>query len=589
MLINYYERLRDPENESKPLIQKDNTPEEIKKAIKRSLRVWDKRASASGEGQQKAQDTADLLREAREALCDEESKARYDADLKQAEEDEKARLAAEEERRRLEEEARQKQLEAEMAARRREAEERWKREEAERRERERLRQEAQKRREEEARRKREAELARQARRRPRRRSVISPVLNLILLAVLIWPLLSWTHLIPRAVSFEPLYHLSEYERAITDDRAAKWYEGTLIEWKGVPAEPETHRNNWLVSDILSYKAANFTADRTIGAVMYEDGAMIYDGNFVRFMQYEPRASQYLALNIKQNGFTAVSGIFEKEKREVYVLTNGPSASWTSRSGFRKWNTKGQWGRQYNQLSGTERYAYLFDLLTEMAKEGKNIYSNDYEMYACLYSYANGELLNYYEDGSAWFAENTGTGIHLYKYAQSAGKVMERTLTRTYTGHGLGYFVVGGTMFYVDGNKIMRIHLVLEDPKPETALTAKSRIGAVNYMLRSDGTDLVYTLPEEGIWVLADSTHRESHELGYDDPILFAGSTELLIYEDIKLPDLPEWMAPLQEIWRKIAASSKFYGITNAPSKAVLKLLGLDFGKFYGCTGWTFKD
>ena len=49
------------------------------------------------------------------------------------------------------------------------------------------------------------------------------------------------------------------------------------------------------------------------------------------------------------------------------------------------------------------------------------------------------------------------------------------------------------------------------------------------------------------------------------------------------------MAPLQEIWRKIAASSKFYGITNAPSKAVLKLLGLDFGKFYGCTGWTFKD
>ena len=51
MLINYYERLRDPENESKPLIQKDNTPEEIKKAIKRSLRVWDKRASASGEGQ----------------------------------------------------------------------------------------------------------------------------------------------------------------------------------------------------------------------------------------------------------------------------------------------------------------------------------------------------------------------------------------------------------------------------------------------------------------------------------------------------------------------------------------------------------
>ena len=60
-------------------------------------------------------------------------------------------------------------------------------------------------------------------------------------------------------------------------------------------------------------------------------------------------------------------------------------------------------------------------------------------------------------------------------------------------------------------------------------------------------------------------------------------------QDIKLPDLPEWMAPLQEIWRKIAASSKFYGITNAPSKAVLKLLGLDFGKFYGCTGWTLKD
>ena len=126
---NYYQLLKDPSDESKALIRPEDSPEEIKKAIKKAMRFWDKRTSASGDAQQKAEEVMLLLTEAREVLTEAEAKKQYDEELQRAEREEKERLAAEAEERRQREEEKKQKLAAEAAAKQREAEERRKKEE----------------------------------------------------------------------------------------------------------------------------------------------------------------------------------------------------------------------------------------------------------------------------------------------------------------------------------------------------------------------------------------------------------------------------------------------------------------------------
>lgn len=580
---NYYQLLKDPSDESKALIRPEDSPEEIKKAIKKAMRFWDKRTSASGDAQQKAEEVMLLLTEAREVLTEAEAKKQYDEELQRAEREEKERLAAEAEERRQREEEKKQKLAAEAAAKQREAEERRKKEEEARKERERIREEAERKREEEARRIREQQLARQRKRRPWRGGVVSLILNLIFVILIAWPVLSLGHLLPKEASFEPMYLYGEYSYLIKTDEAKGQYRD-FDTWQGSLSDPDkTH--SWTISDVFSYKATNFYADKTLSAVMYEDGAMVYDGNYVRFMNYKPQTSEYIALDVEQKGYTIISGRFNEENRQVYVMTNGPSAVWQSGHGSQHWNEKYQWNQDYNSLSGTERYDYLFGILTEA--EEKNGELGNYDFFTCLYSYGNGELLRY-KEGTAWFAETGDGEIRLYKYEQGSGNTKTLTVKRSYEGHGLGYFTSNNSFYYVDQNQVMRLRLKKEDPEPECVSTGESKIGSINFIRHSNELNLLYTVPEAGKWVLdvVDSDHRETHDLQFRDSILFASSTRLFIYKDM---EIPKWAASFEDMYRKVAVMSDVYGIEGTASKTVLKILKIDFEQSYECNSFVMKD
>ncbi|MBQ3865163.1 MAG: hypothetical protein II781_04925, partial [Clostridia bacterium] len=205
-----YTLLTDPSDESKPLIRLEDSPEDIKKAIRKAMRVWDKRTSATGEAQQKAEQMMLWLTEARQTLTDPESKKAYDEKL--AEQEAEQRRLEEEERRlrQQEEEERRKQQEEANRERQRILAEQRRKAEEERKRLEEQRREEQRRREEEARRALEEERARQAKKRPLRGGVVSFVLNFVLILVIAWAVVSWGHLVPKKASLEPVYLLGEY-------------------------------------------------------------------------------------------------------------------------------------------------------------------------------------------------------------------------------------------------------------------------------------------------------------------------------------------------------------------------------------------